>query len=116
MKVRMRIDIKGTAFGRNPRPPDQYSVKRGEIVECDERTALQMIIMGKAEEKLDGPLGRPYERPDKIHVLPKLAARVAALETPSPVDRLGQLLHERRRSGRAETPAECDLRRHAFNL
>jgi hypothetical protein len=59
VKLRMKIGVTGSFLGIDA-GTDLYSVHPGDIVEVPDVHALDLIKSGKAEVKLDGPLGRPW--------------------------------------------------------
>jgi hypothetical protein len=57
-KVRAKIDISGmTSTGAKT----YTDIRRGDVLECDERTAAQFCEHGYAQTDLTGPLGQPYK-------------------------------------------------------
>ena len=56
-KIRMKIPISGTVSVGNGRTYD--SLKRGQVIEADERTTHQYLTAGYAQTDLTGPLGQP---------------------------------------------------------
>jgi hypothetical protein len=55
MKLRMKIGIAGSTSVGAGRSYD--SLKRGDVIECDERTATQFLSAGYAETRLEGDIG-----------------------------------------------------------
>lgn len=58
-KVKAKINISGmtsTGAGKT-----YTNIQRGDIIECDERTAAQYIEHGYAQSDLSGPLGQAYK-------------------------------------------------------
>ena len=116
MKLRMRHDVRGTFLGHLIRDGDCISVYRGDVIDCPELLALQLIMNGQAETKLDGPFAaRAWEKPPPRE-LAKLRAEIAALRTPHLFDQVREQMQQRRKSGRAATPAELEAERRAINL
>jgi hypothetical protein len=110
VKLRIRKNIRGTFLNIRP-DTNCVSVYRGDVVDCPEPLAQQLLLNGTAETKLDGPLGRDGEIPPPRE-LTRLRAEVAALTAPHPVDELRAL----RKSGRREAPEYRELLHRVINL
>lgn len=61
LRIRMKIFRSGDFLNLPARAPYGHSVEIGDILEVDDRIALELIREGAAELKLDGPVGRPYQ-------------------------------------------------------
>jgi hypothetical protein len=114
MIVRMKVNVRGGFLGREP-VTGIHSVLRGDVVDVPESHGLQLIMRGDAEATLDGPVGRAGQQPAPRDIA-KMRARIAELAAPDPVDVAYQQLVDRRKSGRAPTPAEDDTLRRALSL
>jgi hypothetical protein len=56
MKVRMRSDVRGVFHGQ--RVDGFYGIRKGDLVDLEDRDVLRYLKIGLVELKLDGEFGR----------------------------------------------------------
>jgi hypothetical protein len=58
-RVRMKINISGsTSVGAGK---EYTNIRRGDVIEVDERVAAQYLECGYAQSDISGPLGQPFK-------------------------------------------------------
>ena len=93
MKVRMKVGKLGDFLNLPARPPYGQSICVGDVLDVTDEIGLDLIRVGDAELKLDGPIGRPYQLSMPIQEFEALKAKIEgrqpkpAAEPPQPKTR-----------------------------